>query len=212
MTEGPPTSYPPIVFSVDYRGAPGAGPMPGGAEIRDGRFQLRSATPGTDHGFPTGSSFRDVIVEAELALLDGSDDCYYGLFLRQADASTYYTFAMSPGGLVWVRLHTQHRAIDIAHGPLAPDMRFHRGAGARNRFAAVTCGPCLTVLLNGMVITGTLVDPSCKEGFLGFYLHHGASSQRAGLAADWLQVRAIFPWQHGGTPPPPPLLAMPDRP
>jgi hypothetical protein len=28
---------------------------------------------------------------------------------------------------------------------------------------------------------------------LGFYIHHGVNSPRAELAADWIQVRAIFP-------------------
>lgn len=196
MSQGPPTGYPPIAFTADFRRPPAELVVTGdNVELRDGRLHLRSAHPGSDRGFPLGPSFRDVIIESELALVEGGDDCYYGLFVRQPDAGTYYTFAVSPAGLVWVRFRNGERTVDVAHGRLGPDMRFHTGKDARNRLAVVACGPCLTVVLNGMVVTGALVDPRCKEGFLGLYLHQGPNSPGADLAADWLQVRAIFPGQ-----------------
>lgn len=194
MNPGPPLGSPAIAFTADFR-AETDGVLSEHVALRDGRLHLGAAQPGCDRGFALGPSVRDVIIETEVALCEGGDDCYYGLFVRQAAPGTYYTFAVSPGGLVWVRFRDQDQIVDVAHGRLAADLRFYPGLHARNRLALVAAGPCLSLVLNGMMVTGTLVDPRCKEGFVGLYLHQGALSPRAELAADWLQVRALFPAQ-----------------
>ena len=84
---------------------------------------------------------------------------------------------------------------DVIDGDLAPDMRFNRGLNQANVFQVVACGPNLTFILNGMVVTGVLVDPRYKEGNVGFYLRHGPTSARAELAVDWVQARAVLPDQ-----------------
>jgi hypothetical protein len=43
------------------------------------------------------------------------------------------------------------------------------------------------------VVTTEVVDEAFQEGYLGFYVHHGSADGRAVLAADWIQVRGIFP-------------------
>jgi hypothetical protein len=136
--------------------------------------------------------FRDVIVQAQLSLSAGADDDLYGLFVRSPAPDRYYTFAVSPVGQVVVsRYDGEYDPLIV--GPLAPDMPFGSGVGEPNLFQVVALGPSLTFLLNGMVVTTEIVDQSYQEGFLGFYVHHGSQSASAELAADWIQVRGIFP-------------------
>jgi len=196
MIAAPPSGHPPIVLDVDYaRLAAAEHPQLGGqVALRDGRLHMTAAAPETDHGFAVSDrSYRDVVLQARLSLTEGGDDDYYGIFLRQAEPGLYYVFALSPAGAVWIRFCDGGAYREIAHAQLAPDLPFHRGVGQANVFQVVACGPCLTLVLNQRVITGLLVDARCKDGFLGFYLHQGATSQRAALAADWIQARGMFP-------------------
>lgn len=192
MYEPPPTGFPPILMTVDYaKGPPGLlGPS---VSIRDGQLRLRTDIVEGNLGYPASQrSFRDVIVEARMTLVEGGEGDFFGLFLRQSSPDAYYCFSMSPSGRCVISRYdgAYHPVVD---GVLAPDMTFHAGPGRANLFQVVACGPSLTFLLNHEVITGIMVDPAYKEGFLGFYLHHGHRPAPAELAVDWIQVRAILP-------------------
>jgi len=101
---------------------------------------------------------------------------------------------VSPGGRVVISRYdgVYH---DLVNNPLAEGMPFHSGLGQANVFGVLACGPSLTFLLNNWVVTGLPVEPAYAEGYLGLYVHHAATSPHAELAADWIQVRAIFPGQ-----------------
>ena len=133
-----------------------------------------------------------MIVEASVALVAGANDDFYGLFLRQSQLDAFYTFAVSPAGQCVIASYdgAYH---ELVNGMLAPDMTFHHGVDAPNLFQVFACGPCLTFAINHKVVDGVTVDARYKEGYLGFYVHHGATSPRAELAARWIQVRAVLP-------------------
>ena len=195
MRLSPPAGYPPILLALDYakEQPPLSGPSTAAAAYQSAQLRLVSGTPNGNEGIAAGDAvFRDVIVLAQLSLAAGADDDLYGLYLRSAAPNLYYTFAVSPAGQVVISRY-DGAYTQIAAGPLAPDMKFERGLGEANLFQAVAIGPSLTFVLNGMVVTSVTVDPRYKEGYLGFYVHHGVRSPRAELAADWIQVRAIFP-------------------
>ena len=195
MTVSPPTGSPPILLTLDYSADQPPIPVPAtaAASYQGSQLRLVSGTPNGNEGVAAADvTFRDVIVLAQLSLAAGADDDLYGLYLRSSSPNLYYTFAITPTGVVAIhRYDGQYQ--QVAAGPLAPDMQFARGVGQPNLFQVVAVGPSLTFILNGMVVTSVVVDPRYKEGFLGFYVHHGGVSQRAELAADWIQVRAIFP-------------------
>lgn len=192
MYEPPPAGFPPILTTVDYASEP-PGLLGPTASIEGGRLHLRTAVVEANLGYPVSDRpFRDVIVEARMALVEGGEGDHFGLFLRQSTPDDYYCYTMSLDGRCVVSRYdgAYHPVVD---GVLAPDMTFHAELGEANLFQVVACGPSLTFLLNHKVITGILVDPVCKEGFLGVYLHHGHRLAAAKLAVDWVQVRAILP-------------------
>jgi hypothetical protein len=191
----PPTGYPPVLLTLDYahEQPPLAAAATAAAAYQSAQLRLVSGTPNGNEGFAAGDAvFRDVTVLAQLSLAAGADDDLYGLYLRSPSPNLYYTFAVSPAGQVVINRY-DGAYTQVAAGPLAPDMKFERGLGEANLFQVVAIGPSLTFVLNGMVVTSVTVDPRYKEGYLGFYVHHGVKSPRAELAADWIQVRAIFP-------------------
>src|SRR5262249_29955873 len=151
-----------------------------------------SSNPHGNEGYPVGdATFRDVILEAQISLVAGDDNDLYGVFVRQGAANAYYCYAMSPAGqCVVCQFDGQYRT--LVNAALAPDMKFNKGLNRPNLFQVVACGPNLTLILNDMVITGVLVDPHYKEGYLGFYLYHGGSGPTAELAVDWVQIRGIL--------------------
>jgi hypothetical protein len=186
----PPDGYPPILLTIDYskEGAPAGG----NATIRDGRLRVASEGPQSFRGQGVGERpFRDVVLEAQVSLSEGGENDLYGIFVRQAAEVAYYCFAVTPSARVIVG-QVAGGYNPVVDGNLAPDQLFNRGIGQPNRFQVVACGPCLTFVLNGMVVTGTVVDPRYKEGYVGFYLLQ-TEPGRAELASDWIQVRAIFP-------------------
>jgi hypothetical protein len=162
------------------------------ARYADGSLRIVSKVPNGSQGLAAaGSLFADVIVQAQIALSDGADDDLYGLFVRSPTSDLYYTFAVSPSGHVLVSTF-ENGFQPVVSGPLDPDMLFAHGLGQPNRFQVVAVGPSLTFLLNGMLITAEIVDERFREGYLGFFVHHGSSSPQAELAADWIQVRGVF--------------------
>ena len=198
-----PTENPPILLTVDY--SAGAiddkTTLPEHISVREQQLRMVAVRQGVDEAFAVGGPYRDTIVQARLALLEGGEGDLYGLFLRQAARDLYYRCAVSPGGHAVIGLYAgQH--YDVRSGQLPPDFPFASGLGQPNLFQVVACGPNLTFILNDRVVGGVIVDVRCAEGSLGFYLHHGSRAGAAVLAADWLQARAVFPesQEHEGGP------------
>ena len=191
----PPDGSPPVLLSLDYAAQQPALP----AETQDmaryvnGTLRLRTSVPDGNDGLAAASSvFRDVIIQAQVALSEGGEDDLYGVFVRSPTADLYYAFAVSIGGHVFVSSY-EGDFRPLVSGPLDPEMVFSHGLGQSNRFQVVAIGPSLTFLLNGMLVTAEIVDERFAEGYLGFFVHHGSSSTHAELAAEWIQVRGVFP-------------------
>lgn len=191
----PPTGWPPVLLNLDY--ATDQPPLPESvqdtAQYADGTLRITSRVPNANQGVAASEIvFRDVIIQAQVSLAAGADDDLYGLFLRSPSADLYYAFAVSPAGQVFVGSYDGEFA-PLVNGPLDPGMRFAQGIGQPNELQVVAVGPSLTFILNGMLVTAEIVDERYSEGYLGFFVHHGTTSDRAELSAGWLQVRGIFP-------------------
>jgi hypothetical protein len=192
-----PSGSPPVLLSLDYATTQAPLPEMSGASLRyqDGQLRLTSSQPDANQGIAADQRvFRDVIVQAQISLAEGSEDDLYGLFLRSPQPDLYYTFAVGPAGHVLISSF-DGEYFPLVSGPLDPQLPFTRGLGKPNLFQVVAIGPSLTFLLNGTVITAEIVDERYQEGFLGFYVHHASESPRAELAADWIEIRGIFPEQ-----------------
>ena len=191
----PPSAAPPVLLSVDYAQEPPPLTDQFGDAVRyeAGQLRITATVPDANQGLAADQTiYRDVIVQAQVTLAEGGEDDLYGLFLRSPSPDLYYTFAVSPAGHVVISRYDGEYDPLVA-GPLAPDMPFQTGTGQPNLFQVVALGPSLTFLLNGVVVTTEIAEASYEEGYLGFYLHHGAQSAKAELGADWIQVRGIFP-------------------
>jgi hypothetical protein len=191
----PPTGQPPILLSLDYASTqtPLHDLLGAAVHYEAGQLRIAATEPDANQGLAADQTvFRDVILQAQVSLAAGGDDDLYGIFLRSPSPDLYYAFAVSPTGHVVISRY-ENEYDPIVAGPVAPDMPFASGLGQANLFQVVALGPSLTFLLNGVVITTEIVDASYEEGYLGFYVHHGAESPRAELGADWIQVRGIFP-------------------
>jgi hypothetical protein len=191
----PPTGSPSILLNLDYASQQPALPdaVRDFARYADGALRVAASAPDGNQGIAAAEMiFRDVIVQAELSLAEGADDDLYGLFLRSPTADLYYAFAVSPAGQVFVGSY-DGEFVPLVSGPLDPDMQFGYGAGQTNRLQVVAVGPSLTFMLNGMLVSAEIVDERYQEGYLGFFVHHGMTSQRAEMQADWIQVRGVFP-------------------
>jgi len=191
----PPTGSPPVLLSLDYASQQPA--LPDGvrdnARYLDGTLRVASSLPDGSHGIAAALLiFGDAIVQSELSLAEGADDDLYGLFVRSPSAELYYAFAVSPAGEVFISAYDGEYS-PLAQGPLDPDMQFGSGLGQSNRFQVATIGPSLTFILNGVPLMAEIVDERFKEGYLGFFIHHGTTSERAELAAEWIEVRGVFP-------------------
>jgi hypothetical protein len=191
----PPTGQPPILLTIDYASEQPALPDYAAEVARYVEGTLRIASSITDGSQGLAAAqlvFSDATVQASVSLAEGTHDDLYGIFLRSASAQMYYTFAVSPTGHVFVACY-DNEFIPLVSGPLDPDIPFGQGLGVANRFQAVAIGPSLTFILNGTLITAEIVDERFREGYLGFFVHHGVTSPRAELAAEWIQVRGVFP-------------------
>jgi len=188
---GPPSDFPPILLTVEYAKEQ-AGERSEGVEVRDGVLRISAGAPGAYKGHAASSEvFRDVVVDAQVALVEGAEDDLFGVFVRQSATSRYIAWGCSRAGRCLVA-SVDELPVPAVDGPLAADMRLARQLGERNRFQVVACGPSLTFVLNGMVVTGMIVDPRYKDGYAGFFLA-SMSEAPAVLAADWLQVRGVLP-------------------
>jgi 3-keto-disaccharide hydrolase len=191
----PPTGHAPVLLRLDYASYQPNLPedILDAARYTDGTLRVFSEVPEGNQGVAaTDMMFRDVIIQAQLRMSEGGDDDLYGLFLRSPSSDLYYAFAVTPSGQVLVSSY-EGEFLPLVSGPLDPDMHFGYGLDQPNRFQVVTVGPSLTFMLNGMLVTAEIVDDRYQEGYLGFFVHHGTRSARAELAADWIEVRGVFP-------------------
>jgi hypothetical protein len=191
----PPTGQSPTLLNLNYATEQPALPdyVSDVARYLDGTLRIASNLSDASQGIAAAQLvFSDATIQASISLAEGADDDLYGIFLRSASAQMYYTFAVSPAGHVFVACY-DNEFIPLVSGPLDPDIPFGQGLGTANRFQVVAIGPSLTFILNGTLITAEIVDERYREGYLGFFVHHGLTSPRAELAAEWIQVRGIFP-------------------
>jgi hypothetical protein len=190
----PPTGSPPVLLTLDYATQQPALPesVRDIARYEDGSLRIVSSSPDGSQGVAAAELvFRDSVLQASVSMTQGREDDLYGVFVRSPSAELYYAFAVSPTGHVYVASYDGQFA-PIVSGPLDPDMLFRYGLGEPNRFQVVAVGPSLTFFLNGMLVMAEIVDERYQEGYLGFFVHHGLTSDRAELAAEWVQVRGIF--------------------
>lgn len=190
-----PTSHPPVLLSLNYATQQPALPpdFADTAYYADETLRITSTQPDGSQGIAAADLiFADVILQADVMLAEGADDDLYGVFVRSPTAELYYAFAVTPRGQVFVASY-DNEFLPLVSGPLDPDLPFAQGLGEPNRFQVVTIGPSLTFLLNGTLVTAEIVDERYKEGYLGFFVHHGLTSPKAELAAQWVQVRGVFP-------------------
>jgi hypothetical protein len=191
----PPIGQPATLLNLDYASQQPALPdsVTDMAHYADGSLRVTSSIPDGSQGIAAAQLvFSDVVLQASLSLAEGADDDLYGIFLRSSAAELYYAFAVSPSGHVFVACY-DNEFLPLVSGPLDPDIPFGQGVGTSNRFQAVAIGPSLTFILNGTLITAEIVDERYREGYLGFFVHHGLTSPKAELAAEWIQVRTVFP-------------------
>jgi hypothetical protein len=190
----PPETSPPVAFTVRYADEPDGERSPS-VEVRGGRLLLRSPGAQAPTGHPASEDvFRDVILDCRLSLEEGADDTVYGVYVRQGEQARYVGWGVTPTGHCLIGL-VDGGWTPLVDAALAPDLPFERGLGQPNRFQVVTCGPAITFVLNGAVVTAITVDTRYKDGYLGYWLLQGPSAERATLAVDWLQVRAVLPDQ-----------------
>src|SRR5438105_5599964 len=101
----PPPAAPPVLVSLDYAKDQPALPNEFAelARYTDGTLRIAASEPDGSQGIAAAQfMFRDVVVQAQLALAQGADDDHYGLVLRSPYAELYYAFAVSPSGEVLI--------------------------------------------------------------------------------------------------------------
>ena len=194
LSDKPPRGHPPILLDLDYSTEADSKLSPAAA-IESGRLLLRGGGADTVAGQPfSADSYRDVVLDASLAVEAGDDNDLAGLFLRQSAERTYVVVALSPAGYVYVAT-LDGGPKPVAEGPLSADIPFQRGLGAWNRLTIVAFGPSLVVVLNGSVLVHLAVDQRFAAGHAGAFLQQGSTSARARAAVRWVQVRAVLPEQ-----------------
>jgi hypothetical protein len=173
------------------RPRPGAAP----AVLFDLGDELVVTSPGP--GSATGQPFnetqlRDVILDAELGLIDGEDEDRYGLFFRQTGEERYVACTVNGAGHLALGIVDGGPPLVVADARLNGEVRFQTGVGPTNRITIVACGPVAAVMVNGVAVTGALLDPRYLTGRAGALLVHTSSKPRVRLAVRWAQARAII--------------------
>lgn len=190
---GPPAQpsheYPPILFEANYADSADT-TLSETASIAGGRLLLSGTGQGTG-GHPFSEvAYRDVVVDASVALLEGDERTLGGLFVRQSAGTRYVAVAWSPAGYMYAA-NVDGTPHPVVEGPLTSDMPFRRGLGEYNRLTVVSLGPSLVALLNGAILFHLALDDRYKEGYAGLFLAQ-ASPGAARIAARWVQIRAVL--------------------
>ena len=170
---------PPVLFDLDFSNG------------KD--FVVASPGPGS----ATGQAFaeedvRDVILDAELGLVEGEEEDRYGLFFRQSAEERYVACTINGAGHLSVGVVDGGPPLVIVDARLDGDVRFQQGVGATNRVTIVTCGPVAAVMVNRVAVAGAMLDARYVTGRAGALLVHTSSRPTARLAVRWAQARAII--------------------
>jgi hypothetical protein len=135
--------------------------------------------------------YGDLVLDAVLCFEQGDDHDGYGLFLRQENPDRYAAFIVSPLGAASVMI-LDGAPLTLAGGDIPDGMEFHRGLGARNRITLLACGPCLVPLVNGVSLTGAMLDARYTGGYAGALLVPGGPGHESVVAVDWMRVRSVL--------------------
>jgi len=177
----PPAGAPPVLLERIYAGE---------------RLRVAGDGSGAVGGQPfDDASFRDVVVDAVLSLESGEEGDGYGLFLRQGRPDRYVAVVLSPAGNASIMLLDGGEPLRIAEGPLPGDFPFARGVGAANRLTVLACGPALVPVINGVALTGVILDRRYPAGHAGALLVPSGPGHTCAVGVDWVQVRAVLPDQ-----------------
>jgi hypothetical protein len=189
----PPSGTPAVLRTVDP-GVEAPGPLTPTASIDDGQLVLVASAPGVVAGQPFApDAFRDVVVDAVVALLRGGMDDAYGIFVRQVAERSYLAFMVTPAGNWSLLVVSDGASAPLAGGRLPVEAPFALGLGAANRLTVVAAGPCVTCIVNGFAVGGATVDPRYWAGLAGALLVHlSAEPAEAAVALRWAQVRALL--------------------
>lgn len=188
----PPVGSPAVLLVVDPAAEPDGERSPV-ASVAGGRLELRAGAPAATTGVPFAPvSFRDVVIDAVVALERGGGGDAYGLYLRQSAEQAYIAFVVTPEGRGAIMAVEDGTVRSLAEGDLPPDAPFARGVEAPNRLTVIAAGPCVTCLVNGYVLAGVIVEPRYKSGIAGAVLLHGGTDPDARMSLRWAQVRSIL--------------------
>lgn len=190
----PPQVPPPLVLDLRYaQGLVDGFPLPSYVRHEQGQLLLSAQAGPVNLGYAVArQTYRDVLVEAQLSLRVGQDDDFYGLFIRQSGPLHMIAFGISPSGQVLLAELAGAFKV-LLNAPLDSSMRLVRGCQQPQLLSILACGPSLSFLLNRQLVTTLQVSSRYQEGYLGLFLHHERAGETAELAADWLQVRGLFP-------------------
>lgn len=171
----------------------GAPPVLAERVFADAPLRIRDDGAGAVAGHPIDDArYGDLVLDAVLALEKGDDHDGYGLFVRQGNADRYAMFVVSPAGIASVMILDGAAPLQLAGGPIPEQLEFHRGLGARNRLTLLACGPCLVPFVNGVSLTGAILDARYTGGYAGAVLVPGGPGHESVAAVEWLQVRAVL--------------------
>jgi hypothetical protein len=176
---------------------PAAPPVEGGPVLLERRFEdeplrVRDDGSGRVTGQPMDEGrYGDLLLDAVLALESGDDHDGYGLFVRQSSEERYAAFVVSPAGAASL-LIVDGEPLRLAEGNIPEGIPFHRGVGARNRISLLACGPCIVPLVNGVSLTGAMLDARYTGGAIGALLVPGGPGRERAAAVNWVQARAIL--------------------
>jgi hypothetical protein len=178
----PPGLSPPVLADLEFGSSDGFTVVSPGRGAATGRRL-------DDH------SFRDCTIDVELGLAEGGEGDRYGVFFRQGAAERYVACTTTVEGDLAVGLVDHGPPLVVAEGPLPAEVPFDRGVGATNRLTIVCCGPAVAVVVNGVAVTGVMLDPRFVAGPAGALLVHTSDAPEASVVVRWAQVRAILPDQ-----------------
>lgn len=173
----PPADPPPVLVERDFGDEP---------------LRIAGDAAGAVKGQPIDDNrYGDLVLDAVLTLEKGDDHDGYGLFLRQDNADRYAAFIVSPLGAGSVMI-LDGAPLTLAGGQIPDEMEFHPGLGARNRLSLLACGPCLVPLVNGVSLTGAMLDARYTGGYAGALLVPGGPGHESVVAVDWMRIRGVL--------------------
>ena len=173
-------------------GLPPAPPVLAERDVGEEPLRLQGDNAGRVSGQPfSNERYADLVADATLSLERGGDHDGYGLFVRQSSDDRYAAFVVSPLGAASILILDQ-APLQLAGGQIPDDVPFNRGLGARNRLSLVACGPCLTAFVNGVSLTGAMLDDRYTEGYAGALLVPGGPGTEPAAAVEWFRMSSVL--------------------